>query len=76
MVLCCALPLLIAGGALAGVGGVLGSPWVISAGLVVVAVAVIASLRRRRRNDVQGCCPPTPQTGADQGDETKEEKDR
>lgn len=38
-VLCCGLPLLIAAGALAGLGSVLGNPWVIGA-TVVLLVAV------------------------------------
>ncbi|HKN97612.1 MAG TPA: hypothetical protein VJX10_10880 [Pseudonocardiaceae bacterium] len=46
--LCCGLPLLIAGGALAGIGSVLGSPWVIGAGVALVAGVVGWRIRRRR----------------------------
>jgi mercuric ion transport protein len=47
---------LIAGGALAGMGGVLADPCLIGAGAVLVAIAVVAA--RRRRRDGDSCCPP------------------
>lgn len=75
MVVCYALPLLVAGGALAGVGGVLGSPWVIGAGIVIVTTTLVAG-RRRRRKVVRGCCPPAPPAGADHGTDTKEDRNR
>ncbi|MEU9426257.1 hypothetical protein AB0D87_26025 [Streptomyces sp. NPDC048342] len=66
MIACCALPVLIAGGALAGLGGVLGNPWLIAAAVVLVAAAITAIVRRRRSGR-DACCPPTgsPQTPAD-----------
>lgn len=54
---CCAAPALIAAGALAGIGGVLGNLWVIAAAVPVLAGAVTAAVRRRTRRDA--CCPPT-----------------
>lgn len=59
MVACCAGPALIAGGVLAGLGGVLTSPWLLAAGVLVVAAAVGYTLRRRARK-ATGCCPPRP----------------
>lgn len=57
--LCCGLPFIAAGGALAGVGGLLGNPWIIGAGTAVV-MAVMAGmlvrLRRRHRRRRSGCC--------------------
>lgn len=41
-VVCCALPVLIAAGALAGVGGFLDNPWVIGAGMTVLVLALLA----------------------------------
>lgn len=58
MIACCALPVLITGGALAGLGGLLGSPWLIAAAVVLVAAA-IAVVVRRRRSGRGACCPPT-----------------
>jgi hypothetical protein len=46
-VLCCGLPLLIAVGALGGVGSVLGNPWMIAAA-VLLALAVVAWRVRHR----------------------------
>ena len=57
--LCCGLPFIAAGGALAGVGGLLGNPWIIGAGTAVV-MAVMAGmlvrLRRQHRRRRSGCC--------------------
>lgn len=58
MIACCALPGLIAAGALAGLGGFVGNPWVITAA-VLLAAAVIATVVRRRGSGRDGCCPPT-----------------
>lgn len=44
--------------ALAGVGGVLGSPWVVAAAIVVLAASVTAVIRSRRSGRT-ACCPPT-----------------
>lgn len=61
MALCCALPLLIAGGVLAGVGGLLGNPWVIGAGIALVALVLLVVARRRAHHGRTGpdCCPTT-----------------
>ncbi|MGQ0826699.1 MAG: hypothetical protein ACT4OX_17020 [Actinomycetota bacterium] len=47
MVLCCAGPVLVAGGALTAVGGFFGNPLVIAVGLAVVVVAVAVVVRGR-----------------------------
>ena len=47
MVLCCAGPALIAGGALAAVGGFFANPLVIAVGVLLVALAIAAALRGR-----------------------------
>ncbi|WP_082981626.1 hypothetical protein [Mycolicibacterium mucogenicum] len=54
--LCCAGPVLIAGGALAGVGGLLDNPWVIGAGVALLVTAVVALSSRGKQGD--SCCPP------------------
>lgn len=61
-VLCCAGPALLAGGALSGIGGVLRNPWLIGVGALILAAAVIYTLRQRaaRRRDSDACCPPPP----------------
>lgn len=41
----CALPLLISGGALAGLGGFLGNPWALGAGLTLLVLAAGATTR-------------------------------
>jgi hypothetical protein len=64
LVVCCALPVLIAGGVLAGLGGVLGSPWLIGLGVLVVAAAVAFTMTRNRHDSCEGgagapgCCGP------------------
>lgn len=55
MVGCCALPALIAAGALASLGGLLGNPFVVLAGLALAGAAVAYALGRRR---VGSACPP------------------
>lgn len=53
VVLCCGLPLVLAGGALAGIGGHLRSPWTVAAGIAVVlavAAAAIAGAHRRTQD--------------------------
>lgn len=70
--LCCGLPLLAAGGALANVGGFLGNPWIIGVGIAVaMAVAGMVLWRRRRRGRTTGCCEPAAriQTGDEPVDE-------
>jgi hypothetical protein len=65
LVVCCALPVLIAGGVLAGLGGVLGSPWLLGLGVLVVAAAVAFTMTRNRHGFPEagtgtppGCCGP------------------
>ncbi|WP_006243701.1 hypothetical protein [Mycolicibacterium tusciae] len=70
LVLCCAGPVLIAGGALGVLGGALGNPWLIGAAAVVVLAAVGYTLHRRGRGETAGCCPPGhPDTSTDRADE-------
>ncbi|HEX5403773.1 MAG TPA: hypothetical protein VFX16_15910 [Pseudonocardiaceae bacterium] len=59
--LCCGLPLLIAGGALAGIGSMLGSPWVIGFGVTLVAGVAGWLIRRHAstRTADRECCSPT-----------------
>ena len=47
VVLCCAAPALIAGGFLASLGAVLGSPWLWASALAVAVVAALVVLRHR-----------------------------
>ena len=61
MVACCALlPILIAGGAIAGLGAFLRNPWVIGAGIALAILALIAISRRGGGTAGHGCCPPMP----------------
>ncbi|MCQ6556839.1 mercury transporter [Streptomyces sp. C10-9-1] len=64
VVVCCAGPLLVAGGALGAVGGALASPWLITVGAVVVLAgtgyALHCRARRRRGAGPQDCCPTVP----------------
>ncbi|KQH80833.1 hypothetical protein AO501_26735 [Mycobacterium gordonae] len=70
MLVCCAAPLLIAGGALGVLGGALGNAWLISAAPVVVIATVGYTLCRRGRGEPPGCCPPGgPDTSTDRADE-------
>lgn len=73
-VLCCAGPALLAGGALAGIGGVLGNPWLLTLGAVLIVGGLIYTVVRRderrvkRRNgaDESCCAPPAePKPGLD-----------
>ncbi|UGY94758.1 hypothetical protein [Streptomyces gobiensis] len=62
MVLCCAGPLLLSGGALGAAGAALGNPWLISVGAGLVLIAIAHTLRcrfRRLRGDAgaEDCCP-------------------
>ncbi|GAA4127561.1 MULTISPECIES: hypothetical protein [Actinomycetes] len=72
MVACCALlPLLVAGGALAGVGAFLRNPWVIGAGVALLAFGGVAATRRPNGGDNAGhdCCTPMRTTEHDPKDE-------
>ncbi|MGW5721476.1 hypothetical protein ACWEVP_35240 [Amycolatopsis sp. NPDC003865] len=63
--LCYGLPLLIAGGALAGLGSVLGNPWVISAAIALLVAAMVWRIRRHvrgARSSDSACCAPEPPT--------------
>jgi hypothetical protein len=62
--LCCGLPLLIAGGVLAGIGSVLGNPWVLGAVVALLVAVVVWRIRRHTGTSTpsggDGCCPPEP----------------
>ena len=62
MIACCTLPALIAVGALAGIGGAMGNPWVIAIAVFFLATMVTA-LVRRFRSGRDACCPPDDTTG-------------
>ncbi len=66
MVICCALPALIGAGVLATVGGVLGNPLVILAGVIVLAGAVAYTVRNQRRGQI--CAPPPAKPAATERD--------
>jgi len=61
LVLCCAGPALIAGGALSAIGGVLSNPLVIALGVMLILAAVLVTLRRRATRDLS-CHPRSPRT--------------
>ncbi|MER6999191.1 mercury transporter [Streptomyces sp. NPDC000410] len=80
MVVCCAGPLLLAGGALGAIGGALASAWLITAGAVVILAgtgyALRCRARRHRGATPKGCCPtvpaqPRPQHEADPGGDVR-----
>lgn len=48
VVVCCAGPGLVAGGALGTLGGILGSPWVIAVAAVLLTATAAVLLRHRR----------------------------
>ncbi|WP_158717228.1 hypothetical protein [Streptomyces sp. NRRL F-4474] len=64
MVVCCAGPLLVAGGALGAVGGALANGWLITVGAVVLLAgagyALRCRVRRRRGASLEECCPTVP----------------
>ncbi|NUP39791.1 MAG: hypothetical protein HOY76_22980 [Streptomyces sp.] len=64
MVVCCAGPLLVAGGALGAVGGALANGWLITVGAVVLLAgtgyALRCRARRRRGAGPQDCSPTVP----------------
>lgn len=73
MVACCSLfPLLVAGGAVAAIGGFHQNPWVIGVGAAVLILAVLARPLRRRSHDSPRCPP----TRSDQGTDAKDEQTR
>lgn len=58
MAACCALSILVAGGVLAGVGGLLQYQWVVGVGITVLVLALPAVTWRRSGRDSTGhdCC--------------------
>lgn len=64
MVVCCAGPLLVAGGALGAVGGALANWWLITVGAVVLLAcagyALRCRARRRRGAGPEECCSTVP----------------
>ncbi|EGG44389.1 MULTISPECIES: hypothetical protein [Streptomyces] len=62
MIVCCAGPVLVLSGALAGIGAWLANPWVIAAAVVLAVAAVTVLVRRRARRD--DCCPPGGASGS------------
>ncbi|MFD4371176.1 hypothetical protein [Streptomyces sp. NPDC058486] len=57
MIACCALPALIAAGALTGIGGALGNPWMIAIAVFFLAT-IVTALVRRFRSGGGDCGPP------------------
>jgi hypothetical protein len=65
MVLCCAGPILLASGVLAGLGAALRNPWLIGIGAAVLAAAIIYTatrIARHRGSHEAACCPPADRT--------------
>ncbi|GGM41265.1 hypothetical protein GCM10012275_10350 [Longimycelium tulufanense] len=58
MVACCALPALIAAGALGALGAVVGNPFLVGAAVVLAALAVGRALWRHHRQDRGNTCGP------------------
>jgi hypothetical protein len=61
MLLCCTTTAAAAGGGLAAAAGSMRSPWLIIAGLLVIALAFAAFIVQRtgRPAGVDPCCPPS-----------------
>lgn len=77
-VLCCAGPVLLAGGTLSGIGAALRSPWLIGAGaLLLVAGVIFAAVRRKQgRFDGDSCCQPQAHRGLDRGNRSAHPRDK
>lgn len=67
LVVCCALPLLLAAGALGALAGFFSSPWLWAAAGVAVVIALALTAARKRSHPSHtgedsprggGCCPP------------------
>jgi hypothetical protein len=58
-VVCCGLPLLLAAGALGGVGALLSSPLLLAAGALGVLAVVGLAVRRMRAGQDADCCTPS-----------------
>lgn len=56
-VICCVVPLLIAGGVISGAGALQGSPLLLGAGALVLLVGAAVGIRRIRAGR-KACCPP------------------
>lgn len=82
LVVCCALPVLLAAGALGALGGMLGSPWLLAAavalGLAAVTMAVSRHRRTLRRDDAapdrDDCCARGEDTAGDAIDREARER--
>jgi len=61
-IICCAGPVLLASGALAGLGGVLVSPWLLAPAAILLAGALAWWMRRRSTAGGDSCCPPATRT--------------
>ncbi|MFZ4143274.1 hypothetical protein ACOZDZ_21430 [Streptomyces griseoincarnatus] len=78
MAVCCAGPLLLAGGALGAVGGILANGWLITVGPVILLAGTGYALQcrvRRRGAGPQDCCPTVPAPPAPQAGETPDRDD-
>ncbi|MFI7019190.1 mercury transporter [Streptomyces sp. NPDC050164] len=68
VMVCCAGPLLVAGGALSALGGVLANGWLISVGAVILFAGAGYTLHcralRRRGAGPDDCCPTIPASPA------------
>lgn len=49
LVVCCALPVLLAAGTLGALGGLLGSPWLLAGAAVLAMAAAVVTMARHRR---------------------------
>ncbi|MEV5089376.1 hypothetical protein AB0N18_15910 [Streptomyces griseoincarnatus] len=78
MAVCCAGPLLLAGGALGAVGGILANGWLVTVGPVILLAGTGYALQcrvRRRGAGPQDCCPTVPAPPAPQAGETPDRDD-
>ena len=55
----CCTPAAVAGASVAATGGILRNPWLITAGILIVAALAIAALVLPRTGGAENCCPPT-----------------
>ncbi|MFG3309522.1 hypothetical protein [Streptomyces wuyuanensis] len=79
MVVCCAGPLLVAGGALGAAGGILANGWLITVGAVILLAgagyALRCRVRRRRGAGPDDWCPAVPAPPAPQAGEKPDRDD-
>jgi len=71
MIVCCAGPALVVGGALATVGQLFASPVFVAAVLVVVIAGLALVLGRRHRGNRE-CCPPARRTPPEKVDDQQD----